>query len=94
MDTMTGDLDTTLCERVIEQNGTRDAAAYIDTLRPITERAKMRFGGVLLRGFAPLGAAKSRTFAASTVSSANGSTTVRRCARARCASPSWPSHDR
>lgn len=66
-----------MSEQVIEQNGTqvavvspadpqraRDLARCGANVREVVERAKTRFGGVLLRGFAPLGVAGFERFAA------------------------------
>lgn len=75
---ITSGRDTALTEHVIEQNGTRvlvlspasgDAtlppSAYLAPLRERVESAKAVFGGVLLRGFAPLGATGFNEFATS-----------------------------
>jgi alpha-ketoglutarate-dependent taurine dioxygenase len=76
MDAMIGSIDTTLSERVLEQNGTRvlvvspanadgtlDSSACVAQLRDIVGPATARFGGVLLRGFAALGASGFDQFA-------------------------------
>lgn len=76
MDAMISRDDAKLTERVIEQNGTRvrvvspsnadgtlAPSACLAQLREIVEPAKTQFGGVLLRGFAPLGSAGFNAFA-------------------------------
>jgi alpha-ketoglutarate-dependent taurine dioxygenase len=78
MDAMISNIEAVLTQSVIEQNGTRvlvvspanaDGSVALPacraSLRDIVEPAKSRFGGVLLRGFAPLGAAGFDTFASS-----------------------------
>lgn len=78
MDAMIGGIDATLTRRVIEQNGTHllvvspanadgtlAPASCLAQLREIVESAKTQSGGVLLRGFAPLGSAGFNAFATS-----------------------------
>jgi alpha-ketoglutarate-dependent taurine dioxygenase len=78
MDAMTDAIDTRLDERLIEQNGTRvlvvspanadgtlAPSACLAQLREIAESAKTRFGGLLLRGFAPINSASFDAFATS-----------------------------
>jgi alpha-ketoglutarate-dependent taurine dioxygenase len=78
MDAMISNIDAILTQRVIEQNGTRllvispahtDAAAapsaWLAQLRDVIEPARRQYGGVLLRGFAPLDAVQFNAFATS-----------------------------
>ncbi|WP_322029497.1 TauD/TfdA family dioxygenase [Paraburkholderia sp. J76] len=78
MDAMTSQADAALTQRVMEHNGTRvlvispaqtEAAAapsaYLSRLRDMIEPARKQYGGVLLRGFAPLDAVQFNAFATS-----------------------------